>query len=89
MGQIEKLMENPISIDSAEQIQNIIMFLYRFEGLTKYVDSFVQMLSLVDPKESTPLILTPLFSDSLLETIKFPRFCQLYLICYWLFSVNC
>ncbi|KAK1578369.1 hypothetical protein Q3G72_029758 [Acer saccharum] len=70
MGQIEKLCENPASVDSSEQIQNIIMFLYRSEGLAKHVDSFMQMLSLMDPKERTPLILAPLLSDSLLETTR-------------------
>ncbi|KAK3221045.1 hypothetical protein Dsin_015015 [Dipteronia sinensis] len=44
------------------------------EGLAKHVDSFMQMLSLMDPKERTPLILAPLLSDSLLETNRpFPR----------------
>ncbi|KAL5812656.1 hypothetical protein ACOSQ3_027606 [Xanthoceras sorbifolium] len=73
IGQIEKLRENHASVDSVEQIQNIIMFLYRSEGLAKHVDSFMQMLSLMDPKERNPLILAPLLSDSLLETTMFPR----------------
>ncbi|XP_031259158.1 CCR4-NOT transcription complex subunit 1-like [Pistacia vera] len=67
MGQIEELCGNPASIGSAEKIQNIIIFLYRSEGLAKHVDSFMQMLSLMDPKERTPLILAPLLSSNLQE----------------------
>ncbi|KAK4839920.1 hypothetical protein QYF36_025957 [Acer negundo] len=81
MGLIEKLRENPASVDSSEQIQNIIMFLYRSEGLAKHVDSFMQMLSLMDPKERTPLILAPLLSDSLLETTMFPRNLDIFYGC--------
>ncbi|KAI9160977.1 hypothetical protein LWI28_013322 [Acer negundo] len=81
MGLIEKLRENPASVDSSEQIQNIIMFLYRSEGLAKHVDSFMQMLSLMDPKERTPLILAPLLSDSLLETTRFPRNLDIFYGC--------
>lgn len=67
MGQIEELCGNPASIGSPEKIQNIIMFLYRSEGLAKHVDSFMQMLSLMDPSERTPLILAPLLSNNLQE----------------------
>ncbi|XP_028103027.1 CCR4-NOT transcription complex subunit 1-like isoform X3 [Camellia sinensis] len=63
MGQIEELWRNSAVIDSSEQIQNIIMFLIRSEGLSKHVDSFMQLLSLMEPKERTPLILALLLSD--------------------------
>ncbi|CAL5364196.1 unnamed protein product [Camellia sinensis] len=63
MGQIEELWKNSAVIDSSEQIQNIIMFLIRSEGLSKHVDSFMQLLSLMEPKERTLLILAPLLSD--------------------------
>lgn len=32
------------------------MFLDRLEGFSKHVDSFMQMLCLMEPKERTPLI---------------------------------
>ncbi|CAL5366920.1 unnamed protein product [Camellia sinensis] len=67
MGQIEELRRNSAVIDSSEQIQNIIMFLIRSEGLSKHVDSFMQLLSLMEPKERTPLILAPLLSDDFYE----------------------
>lgn len=56
---------HPTSIDSHGQIQNIVMFLYRSEGLAKHVDSFMQMLSLLELKEETPFIFAPWFSDDL------------------------
>ncbi|XP_059666940.1 uncharacterized protein LOC132312554 isoform X2 [Cornus florida] len=67
MGLIEELSRNSVLIDSAEQIQNIIMFLYRSEGFSRHVDTFMPMLSLMEPKEGTPFILAPLLSDSLRE----------------------
>ncbi|KAL7229494.1 hypothetical protein ACSBR2_008075 [Camellia fascicularis] len=67
MGQIEELRRNSAVIDSSEQIQNIIMFLIRSEGLSKHVDSFMQLLSLMEPKERTPLILAPLLYDDFYE----------------------
>lgn len=50
---------------SSEQIQSIIMFLQRSEGLSKHVDSFMQMLSFVQQKDAPPFVLTPLLSDEL------------------------
>ncbi|RVW13643.1 CCR4-NOT transcription complex subunit 1 [Vitis vinifera] len=67
MRQIEKLCGNPASIDSHEKIQKIIMFLYQSEGLSKHVDSFMQMLSLMEFKERPPFVLAPLLSDDLHE----------------------
>ncbi|XP_010258903.1 PREDICTED: CCR4-NOT transcription complex subunit 1 isoform X3 [Nelumbo nucifera] len=63
MFQIEELCSHPASIDSQEQIQDIVMFLNRTEGLATHVDSFMQMLSLLQLKEKTSFILAPLFSD--------------------------
>ncbi|XP_057476799.1 uncharacterized protein LOC130764518 isoform X2 [Actinidia eriantha] len=63
IGQIKELGKNSSVIDSSEQIQNIILFLNGSEGLSKHVDPFMQMLSLMEPKEGTPLVLAPLLSD--------------------------
>ncbi|XP_048431931.1 CCR4-NOT transcription complex subunit 1 isoform X3 [Pyrus x bretschneideri] len=65
MAQIQKLCENPIVWNSSEQIQNIVMFLQRSEGLSKHVDSFMQMLSLLQLKDDSFSVLTPLLSDEL------------------------
>ncbi|KAI3917584.1 hypothetical protein MKW98_021346 [Papaver atlanticum] len=48
MSQIEELCANPGSIDSNEQIHNIVMFLSRSKGVAELVDSFTQMLSLLE-----------------------------------------
>ncbi|KAK9274352.1 hypothetical protein L1049_019166 [Liquidambar formosana] len=67
MAQIEELCANPVSLNSAKQIQNMIMFLHQSEGLSKHVDSFKQMLSCVPLKEGASFILAPLLSDELRE----------------------
>ncbi|KAF4401859.1 hypothetical protein G4B88_013146 [Cannabis sativa] len=63
MAQIEELCANPVALNSSEQILNIIMFLQQSEGLSKHVDSFIQMLSLVQPKDVSQFVLTPSVSD--------------------------
>lgn len=73
IAQIEELCSNPVSMNSAEQIQNIVMFLQQSEGHTKHVDPFLQMLSLVQPKDVFPFFLTPLLSDEMREA-NFLRF---------------
>lgn len=75
MAQIEELCGNPVAIHSSEQIYNIIMFLRRCEGLAKFVDSFMQMLSLVHLKDAAPFVLTPLLSDELCEA-NILRYCS-------------
>ncbi|KAK7287009.1 hypothetical protein RJT34_22414 [Clitoria ternatea] len=67
MAQIEELCANAGSLSCHEQIHNIIMFLKQSEGLSKYVDSFMQILSLVQFKDSPPLVLTPLLPDEIHE----------------------
>ncbi|XP_031484449.1 uncharacterized protein LOC116253657 isoform X2 [Nymphaea colorata] len=68
MVQIKELSASPGHIESDDLIQNIIMFLHRCEGLSKHVDAFIAMLSLVQMKEKTPFILSPMFSDPLSES---------------------
>ncbi|XP_022770231.1 CCR4-NOT transcription complex subunit 1-like isoform X3 [Durio zibethinus] len=67
MAQIEELHSNPASVDSSEQIQNIVMFLRCSDALSKHVDSFMQMLSLVQEKDVAQFILNPILSDELRE----------------------
>uniref|UniRef100_A0A2N9FJB6 CCR4-NOT transcription complex subunit 1-like n=1 Tax=Fagus sylvatica TaxID=28930 RepID=A0A2N9FJB6_FAGSY len=67
MAQIQHLCANPVSLSCSDQIQNIVMFLQRSEGLSKHVDSFMQILSLVQLDGVTPFVLTPLLSDELRE----------------------
>ncbi|KAL2892492.1 CCR4-NOT transcription complex subunit 1 [Bienertia sinuspersici] len=77
MTQIEGLFANPSSIESTEKIQNIFMFLHRCEGLSKHVDTFTQMLSLLRLKEGVPSVLSPLLPDGLNNT-KFLRSMDLF-----------
>ncbi|XVF73469.1 hypothetical protein PTKIN_Ptkin12aG0203600 [Pterospermum kingtungense] len=65
MAQIEELQSNPASLDSSEQTQNIVMFLQCSNALSKHVDSFIQMLSLVQAKDLAQFVLTPVLSDEL------------------------
>ncbi|KAL0425803.1 UNVERIFIED_CONTAM: CCR4-NOT transcription complex subunit [Sesamum radiatum] len=67
MGQIAELCANPMVFESTELIQQILMFLNRSEGLSKHVDSFMQMLSLVQLKEGAKFILAPFLPDELCE----------------------
>ncbi|XP_021677934.2 uncharacterized protein LOC110663040 isoform X2 [Hevea brasiliensis] len=80
MAQIEELCTNPVSMNSSEQIQNIVMFLQQSEGLSKHVDHLLQILSLVQPKETFPFVLTPLLSDEMREA-NFLRNVDLYHEC--------
>ncbi|XP_022732983.1 CCR4-NOT transcription complex subunit 1-like isoform X3 [Durio zibethinus] len=67
MAQIEELHSNPAPFDSSEQIQNIVMFLQCCDTLSKNVDSFMQMLSLVQAKDVAHFVLTPILSDEFHE----------------------
>ncbi|GLT84370.1 hypothetical protein SLE2022_026050 [Rubroshorea leprosula] len=68
VAQIEELNASPDSVDSYERIQNIILFLQCSEDLSKHVDSFMHMLSLVQVKDVAQFVLTPILSDELRET---------------------
>lgn len=76
MAHIEKLCGTPVPMNSAEQIQNIVMFLQRSNDLSKHVDSLMQILSLVQSKDLSKLTLTPVLPDELSEAIC-PR-CQFF-----------
>ncbi|GMI98283.1 hypothetical protein like AT1G02080 [Hibiscus trionum] len=67
MAQVEDLHSNPASFDSTEQIQNIVMFLQCSGALSKHVDSFMQLLSLVQANDTAQFVLTPILSDELRE----------------------
>ncbi|KAL9175940.1 hypothetical protein ABFS82_02G145600 [Erythranthe guttata] len=67
MGQIAELCANPVALKSTELIQHILMFLSQSEGLFKHVDSFMQMLSLVQLKDGSQFILAPILPDEIRE----------------------
>ena len=66
MGQIAELRSTNSSLDDAKHIQNVLLFLNQSEGLSKHVDLFMHLLSLVPSKEAQ-FILTPLLSDEFHE----------------------
>ncbi|KAL3814967.1 hypothetical protein ACJIZ3_016235 [Penstemon smallii] len=63
MSQIAELCSNPMALESTDLIQRMLMFLNHSEGLSKYVDSFMQMLSLMPLKEEAQFILAPFLPD--------------------------
>ncbi|KAI4368425.1 hypothetical protein MLD38_016982 [Melastoma candidum] len=63
MAGLEELLANPIPFKCTEQIQAIILFLQQSNDLCRHLDSFMQMLSLVQPKDSASHILAPLLSE--------------------------
>ncbi|XP_074382310.1 uncharacterized protein LOC141724188 isoform X2 [Apium graveolens] len=65
--QISQLCSNHETLDSAEQIQSILIFLNQSEGLSRHVDSFMEMLALVHLKDDSEFILAPLLTDELRE----------------------
>lgn len=71
MAQIEELSASAAALKSVDQIQSILMFLHRSEDLCEHVDSFMQMLSIVQPKDDPLFIIAPLLSDELCETDTF------------------
>lgn len=81
MGQIAELCANPVAFNSTELIQHILMFLSRSEGLSKHVDSFMQMLSLIQLEEGSHFVLAPFLPDELRGDNFFRYF-------YWTFLVK-
>ncbi|XP_072963541.1 uncharacterized protein [Typha angustifolia] len=74
--QIEELCANPASV-SNEKIQEIVAFLYRNEGLSKHMDSFTNILSLLQLKGSPFFIPAPnLRSD--IHAINSPRHLDIF-----------
>ncbi|GAA0150692.1 mRNA polyadenylation factor [Lithospermum erythrorhizon] len=67
MGEIGELSGKHIPLGSAEQIQNILVFLHQSDGLSKNIDTLLKMSSLEDLKEKDQFILAPLLSDELRE----------------------
>ncbi|CAA7410810.1 unnamed protein product [Spirodela intermedia] len=64
VSQIDEICANPIPILSHKQIQEIFMFLYRSEGLSKHMDSFMKMLSLLQ-LERSEFVLSPILEEDL------------------------
>ncbi|XP_020701272.1 CCR4-NOT transcription complex subunit 1 isoform X2 [Dendrobium catenatum] len=65
--QIEELCSSPTSSDFNEQIQDIFMFLYWSEGLSKHSDSFTKILSLIPTQDRSFLVGASALADDICE----------------------
>ena len=65
IAQIEDLTTNPNLVVSNEQIQDIILFLCRSEGLSKHVDSFTKILLLIPHNQSSFFVQAPILTDDI------------------------
>lgn len=71
LGQIMELCSHQMAIDSAEQIQQILLFLNRSEELSKHADAFMRILSLVQLNDQAQFVLSPILSDEFHEANYF------------------
>ncbi|KAL4562855.1 hypothetical protein LXL04_026886 [Taraxacum kok-saghyz] len=67
MRQIEELCATA-SLHKADYVQDILLFLNKSQVLSKHVDSFMQLLSLVQFDKDSEFILAPLISDELQDS---------------------
>ncbi|KAK9049274.1 hypothetical protein SSX86_031758, partial [Deinandra increscens subsp. villosa] len=68
MRQIEELCATHASLPNADYVQDVLLFLNKSEVLSKHVDSFMQLLSLVQFNEDSGFILAPFLSDELQDS---------------------
>ncbi|VVB06762.1 unnamed protein product [Arabis nemorensis] len=73
MAEIERLCANPVPMDSAEaeHIQNILLFLWLSEDLSKHLDSFKQIFSSSQSSDDLQLLLKPILSVGVHEADVF------------------
>ncbi|XP_008796100.2 CCR4-NOT transcription complex subunit 1-like isoform X2 [Phoenix dactylifera] len=81
VSQIEELCANPSSILSDERIQDIVMFLYQSEGLSKHIDSFTKIVSLLQLKDSTSFLPTTILTNDI-SVVNSWRHSDLFSGCY-------
>ncbi|KAI3693882.1 hypothetical protein L1987_76837 [Smallanthus sonchifolius] len=68
LRQIEEFCATDASLHTADFVQDVLLFLNRSEVLSKHVDSFMQLLSLVQLDKDSGFILAPLLSDEFNES---------------------
>ncbi|KFK30583.1 hypothetical protein AALP_AA6G000600 [Arabis alpina] len=74
MAEIERLCANPVKMDLAGQIHNLLPFLSLSEDLTKHLDSFKQTLSSSQSTDQLPFFLKPILSVGVHEAdVSFSR----------------
>ncbi|KAI7742072.1 hypothetical protein M8C21_030078 [Ambrosia artemisiifolia] len=68
MRQIEELCATHTPLQTADYVQDALLFLNKSEVLSKHVDTFMQLLSLVGFDEDSGFILAPFLSDELQDS---------------------
>lgn len=63
MKQIEEFCASNGSLHTTDYVQDVLLFLNKSEVLSKHVDSFMELLSLVQFDKNSGFILAPLLSD--------------------------
>ncbi|XP_076917682.1 uncharacterized protein LOC143577845 isoform X1 [Bidens hawaiensis] len=63
MKQIEEFCTSNGSLHTTDYVQDVLLFLNKSEVLSKHVDSFMELLSLVQFDKDSGFILAPLLSD--------------------------
>lgn len=84
MAEIERLCANPVQMESAEQIQDILLFLLLSEDLSKHLDSFIQILSSSQSSDKLQFVLKPILSVGVHQADVFRfrlSFHSWYLVC--------
>ncbi|KAH9287615.1 hypothetical protein KI387_031732 [Taxus chinensis] len=76
-AKIMEMYQNPTAGGSEDLIKKILLFLYQSEGLSKHVSSFLEALSLLEPKAQMSLLLTPLFKNDVnaVNSLRSFQFC--------------
>ncbi|KAK1420125.1 hypothetical protein QVD17_21468 [Tagetes erecta] len=68
MRLIEELCATNATLQTADCVQDVLLFLNKSEVLSKHVDSFMQLLSLVQFDEDSEFVLVPFLSDELQDS---------------------
>lgn len=65
MRQIKELCATNASLQAADFVQDVLLFLNKSEVLSEHVDLFMHLLSLVQFDEGSEFILAPFLSEEL------------------------
>nr|XP_043622240.1 CCR4-NOT transcription complex subunit 1-like [Erigeron canadensis] len=68
MRQIEELCATNASLHNSDYVQDVLLFLNKSDVLSKHVDLFMQLISLVQFNKDSRFILAPLVSDELQDS---------------------
>ncbi|KAG8083808.1 hypothetical protein GUJ93_ZPchr0010g10249 [Zizania palustris] len=78
IAQIKELCSNPAQVMSNDQIHDIVVFLHQADGLSKHMDSFTNIISLLKVKERPFFVPDPIKEGNAQPTI-YSRHMELYI----------